>query len=314
MRRLQTGALSLAALMLVLSLTVAGCGKKEEPAVTDADKGGDTKEKKEKKEKKAKSGEKKALAAGKGTFKGRVTLEGKVDTAELTKKLLAEIEKKADDKPHCLDPNAPAEEKEQQTWVLGKDNGVGNVFVMLRPAEGTIFEIEESHPGVQAVKGKELALDQPHCAFVPRALVVFPSFRDKSGKTVETGQKFVVKNSAKISHNTKYGDGGFDNPGQNLTIKAGDQIDIKDLKPSNRPVSAQCNIHPWMAAHLWVVNNPYYAITDKDGNFEIKNVPEGEVNVVVWHEGKFINAGEGRGEKITLSDGETKKDFVIKAP
>ena len=31
-------------------------------------------------------------------------------------------------------------------------------------------------------------------------------------------------------------------------------------------------------------NHPYFAVTDKDGNFEIKNVPiDEEITVYVWH-------------------------------
>ena len=33
-----------------------------------------------------------------------------------------------------------------------------------------------------------------------------------------------------------------------------------------------------------VLDNPYFAVTDDKGNFEIKNVPAGTQKVVVWQE------------------------------
>src|SRR5262249_52095952 len=153
--------------------------------------------------------------------------------------------------------------------------------------------------------------DQPHCAFVPHCLVHFPSYKDKTGKVVSTGQKMVIKNSAKISHNTKY-NGGVENPGGNPTLPSGDTRPIT-LEPSLEPVTVQCGIHPWMSGYVFVRDNPYYAVTDKDGNFEIKNVPAGDVNIVVWHEkGGYATSGGAKGEKLTLGDKETEKNFTLK--
>ena len=46
-----------------------------------------------------------------------------------------------------------------------------------------------------------------------------------------------------------------------------------------------CNVHPWMRAYIWAFDNPYHAVTDKDGNFEIKHIPaEVPVRLFAWHE------------------------------
>jgi hypothetical protein len=39
-----------------------------------------------------------------------------------------------------------------------------------------------------------------------------------------------------------------------------------------------------MTGYLLVRDNPYMAVTAKDGSFEIKNLPEGELEFQVWHE------------------------------
>jgi len=255
-----------------------------------------------------------ALKAGTGTIKGRVTLapDKKPNIDKLNADLLAQIKSKAmADLPHCLDM-ASKEEKEQQAWVLGNDGGVGNVFVFLRPAKGSFFAVEEKDPGVQAVKDKPAVLDQPHCAFVPHALFCFPSYKNGKGAKMETGQKFIVKNSAKIAHNTKL-DGTGPNTGfQNQIIPPSGEVTNLELKPDYARVAVQCNVHPWMDAFVWVMDHPYYALTDKDGNYEIKNVPIGDVNIVAWHEpGQFLNAKGPSGEPIKTSAGETVKNFEI---
>lgn len=313
MRRLQLGMLTAAAASFLMALTIAGCsGGNKDGGTAEGDK---TEEKKP-----AKKAEKKAVAHGAGTLKGRVTIEGaKPDTQALTAKLLEDINKKPDDKGTCLSPDASPEEKSQQEWRISDSGGVANVFVYLKPAAGTYFEVKADDPGVKAVKDKEVVIDQPHCAFVPHAAAYFPGFvaDPKSPKKLtSTGQKFIVKNGAKISHNTKLSDTAGDQTGFNETIKAGDTKPVTNLVPSENPVLIQCTIHPWMSSTCRVFNHPYYAITDKDGNYEIKNVPAGDVQVVAWHEAaKYIQKGaSASGEKITLTDKDNTKDFSLKAP
>src|SRR5262249_27477497 len=140
---------------------------------------------------------------------------------------------------------------------------------------------------------KDVTIDQPHCAFHPHALWLFPSYKDASSpkKQVKTGQKFVIKNSADFPHNTK-GEGGIQNNIGSQNLPKNDHRDV-ELKPSNQPVTVQCDIHPWMNAYVWVFDHPYAAVTKvgKDegdetyGTYEIKNVPTGvKVKINAWHE------------------------------
>lgn len=45
-----------------------------------------------------------------------------------------------------------------------------------------------------------------------------------------------------------------------------------------------CNVHAEMAAFVLVLQNPYFSLTDKKGNFEIKDVPPGTYTLKVWNE------------------------------
>jgi plastocyanin len=46
----------------------------------------------------------------------------------------------------------------------------------------------------------------------------------------------------------------------------------------------RCDIHPWMRAWIGVVNHPYFAVTDVDGTFEIRDLPPGRYTLSLWHE------------------------------
>jgi len=48
--------------------------------------------------------------------------------------------------------------------------------------------------------------------------------------------------------------------------------------------SLLCNVHPEMSGYVVVVATPYFAVTDKDGGFEIKNVPDGKYTLKTWSE------------------------------
>ena len=45
-----------------------------------------------------------------------------------------------------------------------------------------------------------------------------------------------------------------------------------------------CSIHPEMSAYVMVVGTPYFAITDRNGKYEIHGLPAGHYKVDVWHE------------------------------
>jgi hypothetical protein len=69
-----------------------------------------------------------------------------------------------------------------------------------------------------------------------------------------------------------------------------------------------------MKAHIRNFDHPFAAVTDEDGNFEIKNVPTGvEVHLVIWHEAGEYGANGAKGKAITLKDGENTENLTIKA-
>lgn len=47
-------------------------------------------------------------------------------------------------------------------------------------------------------------------------------------------------------------------------------------------VKVYCNIHPNMTAYILVLSSPYFALTDKEGNFVISGIPDENYTVRAW--------------------------------
>jgi plastocyanin len=45
-----------------------------------------------------------------------------------------------------------------------------------------------------------------------------------------------------------------------------------------------CKIHPEMAAYVVAIETPYFAVTDAEGRYTIKDVPDGHYRLSVWQE------------------------------
>ena len=57
----------------------------------------------------------------------------------------------------------------------------------------------------------------------------------------------------------------------------------------------KCNQHPWMKMYVNVVKSPFFAVTDKDGKYEIKGLPPGDYTLAFVQE----KLGE-QDQKVTL--------------
>jgi hypothetical protein len=222
---------------------------------------------------------------GWGTIKGQI-IWGKSDIPE--RQPIKAIQDHADKKV-CL---AKGDVLDEQFVINPKNKGVRWTFVWLADAQGAQKDIP-IHPSLKDIKDKEVVMDQPACQFEPHAL------------GMREGQILVAKNSAPMPHNFKYS-GGIENPGSNPLIPPGGQVPIKGLKAERIPVIVECGIHPWMKAWVRVFTHPYFAVTDENGSFEIKNAPAGDYRLIVWHEGiGYLGGAKGKtGQPIQIKAGE----------
>ena len=66
-------------------------------------------------------------------------------------------------------------------------------------------------------------------------------------------------------------------------------------------VHINCNVrHTWMHAYLFVGENPYHAVSEGGGKFEIDDVPPGTYTLHVWHE--MLGSVE---QPVTVQGGKT---------
>ena len=71
--------------------------------------------------------------------------------------------------------------------------------------------------------------------------------------------------------------------------------------------SLLCNVHPEMNGYIVVAPTPYFAVTDKNGNYEIKNVPPGKYTLKTWSE-----EGKVTTQAVEVGDGATTADLTVK--
>jgi hypothetical protein len=222
-------------------------------------------------------------AEGWGTIKGQVVLAG-----DVPKPVAVNVDK---DKEACL-KNGPI--FPDDLVVNPKNKGVKWAIVYLISAEGFKKDIP-IHPKLKNIKEKVVEIDQPCCKFEPHLLAM------------RQGQTLLVKNSAEIAHNVNIL-GGARGPSLNQIVPSKGKFKVEDIVARPIPISVKCDIHGWMSAKIAVLNHPYFAVTDDDGKFEIKDAPAGDFRVVVWHEKQGWVLGDGKptgmGKKITITDGK----------
>ncbi|HXY50831.1 MAG TPA: carboxypeptidase regulatory-like domain-containing protein [Terriglobales bacterium] len=168
--------------------------------------------------------------------------------------------------------------------ISGKVSGVsGESVVYVDTVQGKTFPAPTAHPVV----------DQKGLIFQPHLTVV------QVGTTVD------FLNSDSVAHNVFWTSvGGNKKLTHNLgTWPKGEKRSFKFDNPGAVPLL--CNVHPEMSGFIIVSPTPYFAITDKSGEYKIENVPDGGYTVVAWHEG-----AKNQSKAVNVA-GDTKADFTL---
>jgi hypothetical protein len=199
--------------------------------------------------------------------------------------------------PEQIQPNATQDPKHclskgplfKDDLVVNKANkGVRWVIVWLIPVPGG--QPLTIHPALKAIKEKQVVVDQPCCKFVPHVVCM------------RQGQDLIAKNSAPVTHNVNWSGRPLYNPGGNQIVPANNALTIPNLKADKFPVTLACNIHPWMRGYVRIFDHPYFAVTDENGNFEVKDAPAGTFNVMFWQETVGYLTGRD-GTHVTIKAG-----------
>ena len=179
---------------------------------------------------------------------------------------------------------------DEKVVVNAENGGIQNIVATLyRGRNNSPIPIHESY--LEHVRD-EIVLDNNKCRFEPRVTVLW------------TPQTLVLKNSDTVGHNTKIET--FANPAINDIIPAGATANKLFPRAERRAAGVACSIHPWMTAWLVVRDDPYAAVSDKDGNLEVKNLPEGDWTIQFWQEVQ----GYVQDVKVNGKKSEWKKGLV----
>jgi plastocyanin len=174
-------------------------------------------------------------------------------------------------------------------YVVSAGGGLANVVVMLKGVTG-------KSTGASA---PAFVIDQKNCQYSPQIFAV------------QTGQPVSVKNSDPTLHNIHTTPAVAGNEEQNKPQMAGSP-DLNFSFPKEEIfLKFKCDVHPWMFAWVTVVDSPYFAVTDKDGKFTIKDVPPGKYTVTALHR-KASPAGTD--QEIEVKADGAKADFALEVP
>lgn len=147
-----------------------------------------------------------------------------------------------------------------ETRIVSDQGEVKNVFVWVK-----------NPPAGEAVAPTEpVSLNQKGCMFEPRV------------QGIIVKQQLSIENTDPTLHNVRC------LADSNRPFNIGQPPDqaprTKTFQVPEEAVKFKCDIHPWMAAYMFVMEHPYFAVTDEAGSFTIPALPAGKYTLGVWHE------------------------------
>lgn len=156
------------------------------------------------------------------------------------------------------DKRVCGESQPDESLLVDAHGGVANAVVFLQDAEAA--------PGPSA----DLKLDQSGCRFTPHV------------QAAHAGSSVTAINSDPALHTVHGAIAGKTTFNQAMPLQG-----MKKKFPLAEAglTRVTCDAgHSWMTAWIYVFDHPYFAVTGKDGSFELRDVPPGEHTLAVWHE------------------------------
>jgi plastocyanin len=168
--------------------------------------------------------------------------------------------------------------------VVGATGVLANVVIYVSDGLGARTFQPPQQPAVFEQKG---------CQYKPHVLAL------------QANQKLEVVNSDETTHNI------HPNPNNNrewnMTQPHGVPLE-QTFAREEIAIPVKCNVHPWMRGFIAVFKHPYFSVTDKNGNFDLKDLPPGTYTITAWQE-KLGTLSQ----KVTVGAGESKTlDFTFK--
>lgn len=167
--------------------------------------------------------------------------------------------------------------------ITGNNGGLENVIVYVADGLGDKTFDPPSQP---------VTIEQKGCSYKPHVLAM------------QANQKLQVVNADSTTHNIH--PMPANNREWNKTQPPGVPIE-ETFAREEISIPVKCNIHPWMHGYIAVFKHPFFAVTDKNGDFELKDLPAGTYTIKAWHE-KLGTVSQ----KVTVSGPGQKIEFDFK--
>lgn len=137
------------------------------------------------------------------------------------------------------------------------------------------------HPDYEALLKEPVVITMDQLDFEPYVLLV------------RLGQKLMINNKDQVGHNpsTHVASGGI------FPVTSNYEMQLQ-TKPTSVPQPVSCSIHPWMSALIHIQDHPYMAVSNAEGELQIKKLPVGKHNFVFWHPLSGRITEIKRGDKV----------------
>jgi len=140
---------------------------------------------------------------------------------------------------------------------------------------------------------QSVTVEQKGCMYLPHVLAV------------RANQKLELVNGDPTSHNIH--PTPANNREWNKAEPPGSKLEDSFAR-EEIAIPVKCNVHPWMRGYIAVFKHPYFAVTGKDGSFDLSNLPPGTYTIKAWHEKLGTST-----QTVTIGANESKEiNFVFK--
>ncbi len=190
-----------------------------------------------------------------GTLSGKITLKGEVPFPRSFPLVLYPFS------AFCKDIADEEGIVELHEFEIDEDRGLKDVVVALEDVTGG----KRMKPLLPTIVSRK-------CQFHPFVSVV-----------QEKGL-FVVVNEDPVIHNSQL----YQPEKGNILLNVPIPVNSTETHPfefekGKRIYQMICGMHEYMQTWGFAVDNPYYAITEDNGEFRIPDIPAGTYEVVIWH-------------------------------
>jgi plastocyanin len=162
--------------------------------------------------------------------------------------------------------------------VTGDNGSLANVIVYVKSGADQYTFTTPTTP---------VELDQKGCMYDPHVVALM------------AGQTIQVKNDDQTTHNIH--PAPKDNREWNQSQPAGASPLDETFARAEVAIPVKCNVHPWMKGYIGVFKTPFFAVTKKDGSFDLKGLPPGTYTIEAWQEHFGVV-----DQQVTIGPKETK--------